>query len=91
MAMWIIAVFGPAPCQCFSSGGIQTVSPALISWIGPPQTWARPQPDVTCSVWPSGCVCHAVRAPGSKATTTARSRAGASASTIGVCTTRPVK
>jgi hypothetical protein len=35
-AMWTIAVVGAAPCQCFSPGGIHTVSPGLISRIGPP-------------------------------------------------------
>ena len=27
MAIWVIAVVGAAPCQCFSPGGIQTTSP----------------------------------------------------------------
>ena len=27
-----------------------------------------PQPEMTINVWPKGCVCHAVRAPGSKVT-----------------------
>jgi hypothetical protein len=25
--MWVMAVVGVAPCQCFSPGGIQTTSP----------------------------------------------------------------
>src|ERR1039457_7102238 len=37
MAIWVIAVVGVAPCQCFSEGGIQTTSPGRISSIGPPQ------------------------------------------------------
>src|SRR5947209_2728452 len=83
-------VFGPAPCQCFSFGGIHTVSPALISRIGPPFACTRPTPEMTCSVWPSGCVCQAVRAPGSKLTRPARMRAGAGASMIGSCHATPV-
>ena len=34
----------------------------------PALTCTQPQPDVTISVWPSGCVCQAVRAPGSNVT-----------------------
>src|SRR5437667_30547 len=68
MAMCVIAVVAVAPCQCFSPGGIQTTSPGRISSLGPPSRCAHPQPAVTISVWPSGCVCHAVRAPGSKVT-----------------------
>src|ERR1043165_543384 len=88
--MCTMPVFGPAPCQCFSPGGIHTVSPALISWIGPPFACTRPTPEMTCSVCPSGCVCHAVRAPGSKLTRPGRMRAGAGASMIGSCHTTPV-
>src|SRR5947209_5634176 len=51
----------------------------------------RPTPVTTCNVWPSGCVCHAVRAPGSKVTRATRIRAGAGASIIGSCQTVPVK
>src|SRR5947207_10655697 len=83
-------VFGPAPCQCFSFGGIHTVSPALISRTGPPFACTRPTPEMTCSVCPSGWVCHAVRAPGSKLTRPARIRAGAGASMIGSCHATPV-
>ena len=35
MAMWVIAVVGAAPCQCFSPGGNQTTSPGRISSTGP--------------------------------------------------------
>ena len=34
--MWVMAVVGDAPCQCFSPGGNQTTSPGRISSIGPP-------------------------------------------------------
>ena len=68
MAMCVIAVVGVAPCQCFTPGGNQTTSPGRISSIGPPSACTQPSPDVTIRVWPSGCVCHAVRAPGSKVT-----------------------
>ena len=43
--MWVIAVVGDAPCQCFSPGGIQMTSPGRISSIGPPHRCARPAPD----------------------------------------------
>jgi hypothetical protein len=33
-------------------------SPGGISSTDPPQRCARPTPDVTMSVWPSGCVCQ---------------------------------
>src|ERR1700722_3231932 len=46
---------------------------------------------MTYSVWPKGCECQAVRAPGSKATRVETIRAGASAAMIGSCKTVPVK
>ena len=52
--MWVMAVVGDAPCQCFSPGSNQTTSPGRISSIGPPSRCAQPQPNVTISVWPSG-------------------------------------
>src|SRR2546430_8889768 len=63
--MCVMAVVGEAPRQCFSAGRIQTTSPGRISSVRPPQRFTRPQPAVTIKVWPTGCVCHAVRAPGS--------------------------
>src|SRR5215216_4144044 len=88
--MRVIAVVGAAPCQCFSPGANQTVSPARIVSIVPPQTWHSPTPDVTSSVWPSGCVCHAVRAPGSNVTLAPAARAGTGASNNGSTRTVPV-
>jgi hypothetical protein len=38
---------------------------------GPPSRWQRPTPSVTKIVWPCGCVCQAVRAPGVKWTSAA--------------------
>src|SRR2546421_1419717 len=90
MAMCVIAVVGVAPCQCFSPGGNQTTSPGRIFSTGPPQRCARPQPAVTINVWPSGCVCHAVRAPGSKVTLAPATRAGSGASNNGSIRTLPV-
>src|SRR5207244_5139321 len=90
MAMWVIAVCGVAPCQCFSSGGNQTTSPGRISSRGPPDRCAQPQPAVTIKVWPSGCVCHAVRAPGSNVTLAAATRAGSGAWNRGSIRTVPV-
>src|SRR5687767_5645188 len=88
--MWVIAVVGAAPCQCFSPGENQTTSPGRISSIGPPQRWARPTPDVTIGVWPSGWVCHAVRARGSNVTLAPAARAGTGASNNGSMRTVPV-
>ena len=79
MAMWVIAVVGAAPCQCFSPGANQTTSPGRISSIGPPSRCTRPQPAVTIRVWPSGWVCQAVRAPGSNVTLAPATRAGSGA------------
>jgi hypothetical protein len=44
--------------------------------MGPPQRCMRPTRQVTISVWPSGCVCQAVRAAGSKVTQAPAARAG---------------
>src|SRR5215208_1898226 len=90
MAMWVIAVVGDAPCQCFSPGSNQTTSPGRISSIGPPSRCARPRPKVTISVCPRGCVCHAVRAPGSNVTALPAARAGAFAAKRGSIRTVPV-
>src|SRR3954451_10356342 len=81
---------GEAPCQCFSWGGIHTVSPGRISRTGPPLACTRPTPEMTKSVCPSGWVCHAVRAPGSNATRPELTRAGAGGVLIGSCQTVPV-
>src|SRR6266487_5999217 len=90
MAMCVMAVVGVAPCQCFSLGANQTTSPGRISSIGPPQRCAHPRPDVTINVWPNGCVCQAVRAPGSNVTLAQRTRAGSGASNSGPIRTVPV-
>src|SRR4029077_6054109 len=91
MAICVRAVVGVAPCQCFSLGANQTTSPVRISSIGPPSRCARPQPAVTISVCPNGCVCQAVRAPGSNVTLAPRTRAGSGASNSGSMRTVPVK
>src|SRR5450432_2367108 len=90
MAIWVIAVVGAAPCQCFSLGENQTTSPGRIPSIGPPSRCARPAPAVTISVWPNGWVCQAVRAPGSNVTLAPRTRAGSGASNSGSIRTVPV-
>src|SRR3954464_11678901 len=90
MAMWVIAVVAVAPCQCFSPGGNQTTSPGWISSLGPPQRCVRPQPAVTINVWPRGCVCHAVRAPGSNVTLAPCTNAGFGAWNKGSILTMPV-
>src|SRR5579885_2380963 len=91
MAMCVMAVVAVAPCQCFSPEGNQITSPGRISSTGPPQRCAQPQPDVTIKVCPSGCVCQAVRAPGSNVTLATRTRAGSGASNSGSMRTVPVK
>ena len=88
--MCVMAVVGAAPCQCFSSGANETMSPGRISSTGPPQHWARPQPAITMSRWPNGCLCHAVRAPGSNVTLALATRAGSVAWNNGSMRTVPV-
>ena len=66
-------------------------SPGRISSIGPPSACAQPSPDVTISVWPSGCVCHALRAPGSNVTCPPDTRAGSPDWNIGSTRTAPVR
>src|SRR6478736_8022121 len=88
--MCVMAVVGAAPCQCFSPGENQTTSPGWISSIEPPSRCTQPQPAVIISVWPSGCVCQAVRAPGSKVTLAPATRAGAFAWNKGSMRTVPV-
>src|SRR5213594_2644070 len=91
MAMCVIAVLEVAPCQCFSPGGHQTTSPGRISSFGPPSLCTHPHPDVTIRVCPSGCVCHAVRAPGSNVALTPKTRAGSGGWNSGSMRTMPVK
>src|SRR2546426_11310122 len=76
MAMCVMAVVGEAPCQCFSPGENQITSPGRISSIGSPHRCTRPAPNTTIKVCPRGCVCHAVRAPGSNVTLAPAARAG---------------
>src|SRR5712671_169648 len=90
MAMCVIAVVAVAPCQCFSPGGNQTTSPGRISSTASPSRCAQPQPAVTIKVWPRGCVCHAVRAPGSNVTLAPETRPGLGASNSGSIRTVPV-
>ena len=77
--MWVIDVVALAPCQCFSFGAVQITSPGRISCAGSPHFCTQPQPAVTISVWPSGCVCQLLRAPGSKVTLAPLVRAGSGA------------
>src|SRR2546428_6624751 len=91
MAMCVIPMFGEAPCQCLTPGGIRTTSPGRISSIGPPHCWTRPAPAVTIKTWPAGCVCHAERAPGSNVTKPPEVREGSLAGKSGSTRTEPVK
>src|SRR5208283_4021163 len=86
-----MAVVGIAPCQCFSPGENQITSPGRISSTGPLQRCAQPQPAVTTRVCPSGWVCQAVRAAGSKVTLAPKTRAGEGALKSGSMRTEPVK
>src|SRR2546428_9213410 len=88
--MCVIALSGVAPCQCFSPGGHETTSPGWISSAGPPELCTKPRPAVTMSVWPSGWVCQAARAPGSKVTLAPCTRPGALAWNSGSTRTFPV-
>src|SRR5204862_5801486 len=90
MAIWLMAVVAVAPCQCFSPGGHTTTSPARISRFGPSSHFTQPQPAVTISLWPRGCVCQALRAPGSKVTSAAETRDGSVAANSGSMRTVPV-
>src|SRR3989441_12660964 len=90
MAICVMEVVGEAPCQCFNPCGNQTTSPGRISSTGPLSRCTQPMPDVTINVWPNGCVCHAVRAPGSNVTLAPRTRAGSGASNNGSIRTLPV-
>ena len=64
---------------------------AIVSSMGPPSRCAQPQPAVTMRVWPSGCVCHAVRAAGSNVTMAPPVRAGVSPLNGVSIRTEPVK
>src|SRR3979409_31043 len=73
-AMCVLKAVGAAPCQWSSPGSKNTRSPGRMTSIGPPRCRARPTPSVTKMVWPLGCVCHAVLAPGVKCTMLALKR-----------------
>src|SRR4249919_2345715 len=88
--MCVIDVAGVAPCQCRCPGGHQITSPAWISSTGPPSHCVHPQPAVTTRIWPSGCMCHAERAPGSNVTLAHATRAGSGAVNSGSMRTDPV-
>ena len=59
--------------------------------LGPPQHCTQSQPAVTINLWPSGWVCHAVRAPGSNVTNPAETRDGSVAGNSASIRTLPVK
>lgn len=90
MAICVIAVVAVAPCQCFSPGANQMTSPGRISSTGPSSRCTQPQPAVTINICPSGCVCHAVRPPGSNVTLALPTRPGSGVSKSGSIRTVPV-
>src|ERR671933_267721 len=57
-----------------------TLSPACASRTGWPSRPIRATPSRTCSTWPKGCVCQAVRAPG--ANVTRRTRVGVGVASV---------
>ena len=57
-------VSAAAPCQCSSSGGQTTVSPARTRTTVPSRVPTSPTPSVTCRVWPTACRCQLLCAPG---------------------------
>src|SRR5450432_14328 len=65
-------------------------SPDLTCWMGWPFSCTRQVPARTCSAWPIGWVCHAVRALGSKVTHTALKDAGGAAFITSSNQTAPV-
>src|SRR5690348_3102929 len=90
MAIWVMPLVAVAPCQCFSFGSNQTTSPGWISSTGPPSRCTQPQPETTINVCPSGCVCHAVLAPGSNVTLAAAPLLASLAANKGSILTAPV-
>src|SRR3954453_17556511 len=58
--------------------------------MGPPRRCANPTPSVTQIVWPLGCVCQAVRAPGVKWTLLALTRDPPAGAATGSMWTTPV-
>src|SRR5581483_3397959 len=86
-----MAVLSVGPCQCFLQGGQVMTSPGRISSFGSPQHCVQPRPAVTISVCPHGCVCHALRAPGSKVTLAPLNCAGPGDWNSGSMRTAPVK
>src|SRR5205807_4215940 len=89
--MCVMAALDVAPCQCFTPGGVQMTSPGLISCFAPPACCTQPVPAVTTSVWPSGWLCHAERAPGSNVTYEPETLEGAFGWNSGSTRTEPVK
>src|SRR3954469_20833073 len=69
---------------------MRTTSPDFISCTLPPHCCTQPEPAVTMSVCPAGCVCHAERAPGSNVTLVLDVREGGVASKSGSMRTEPV-
>src|SRR5881397_1810803 len=89
--MYVTAVVGVAPCQCFSPGGNQITSPGRMSSIGPPRVGpgqSQPSQSGSGEAW---WLCQAVRAPGSNVTLAPTTRAGSGASKRGSMRTVPVK
>src|SRR3984957_17957796 len=85
-----MVLFASAPCQWRSPASIQTESPAVIICGALPASCTRPTPVNTCKACPIGCVCHAVRAPGSNETRFTANLPGAAAATISSIHTVPV-
>lgn len=89
-AKCVIANVATAPCQCFSSGSIHTVSPVRKSRGSPPHFCITPHPSVTVRNGPSGWACHPVPAPGANATVIPRIPAKWPGSSTSASSTVPV-
>src|SRR4051812_5221031 len=88
--MCVMLVVAVAPCQCFTPGGVQITSPPFISRFGALHSWTQPLPAITISVCPAGCVCQALREPGSNVTWPPVPRVASVAENSGVTDTVPV-
>src|SRR5258706_5978037 len=88
--MWVMNRVAAAPCQCSSPGSKKTRSPGRMTSMAPPRRWASPTPSTTKIVWPFGCVCQAVRAPGVKWTLLAWTREPSAGAAMVSMNTAPV-
>src|SRR4051795_11019653 len=99
----VLAVDGRLDGDVGHGSGGRCAVPVLDAWRKPdhvagpdlllrsPHCCTQPRPNVMTRVCPTGCVCQAERAPGSKVTCPPDTRDGAVAGNIGSTRTAPVK